>query len=112
MDGLSANHIHAILYKQDISNPYKFQRILDPLRIQFALEEYSFRFINPLGGVEVSKSQITSNFLGRCIILTPIQLQLYQKLVEEIDKIELGVLEAEALMKTKKNSQENPNNSE
>ena len=111
MDGLNANRIHAILYKQNILDPHKFQRILDPSRIQYVLEEYPFHFINPLGNVEV-KSQITSNFLGRYIILTAIQLQLYQKSVEEITNIEMGVLEAEALMKTKKNNQENPNNSE
>ena len=40
-----------------------------------------------------------------------IQLQLYNKSVEEIANIELGVLEAESLMKTKK-GQENPNDSE
>ena len=44
-------------------------------------------------------------FLGRYIILTAIQLQLYQKSVEEIASLESGVLEAEALMKTRKNSQ-------
>ncbi|GBB89332.1 hypothetical protein RclHR1_01600004 [Rhizophagus clarus] len=63
LDGLNANRIHAILYKQDISDPHKFQRILDPSRIQYVLEEYSFRFINPLDNVEV-RSQPTSNFLG------------------------------------------------
>ena len=36
-------------------------------------------------------------FLGRYIILTAIQLQLYQKSVEEIASLESGVLEAEAL---------------
>ena len=46
------------------ANPHKFQRILDPSRIQYVLEEYSFRFINPLGNVEV-RSQTTSNFLGK-----------------------------------------------
>ncbi len=45
-------------------------------------------------------------------MLTAIQLQLYQKSVEEIANIESGILEAEALMKTKKSSQENPNDSE
>ena len=45
-------------------------------------------------------------------MLTPIQLQLYQKSVEKIFIIESGVLEAEVLMKTRKNSQENPNDSE
>jgi len=64
-----------------------------------------------LGNVEV-RSQTTSNFLGRYIMLTAIQLQLYQKSVEEIANIESGILEAEALMKTKKSSQENPNDSE
>ena len=111
MDGLNANRIHAILYKQDISNPYKFQRILDPSRIQFTLEEYPFRFFNQLGNVETG-NQTASTFLGRYIILTPIQLQLYKKSVEEIASIESGVLEAETLMKTKKNSQENSNDSE
>ncbi|GET03185.1 hypothetical protein GLOIN_2v1811542 [Rhizophagus clarus] len=101
LDGLNANRIHAILYKQDISDPHKFQRILDPSRIQYALEEYSFCFINPLGNVEL-RSQTTSNFLGKYVILTAIQLQLYQKSVEEITNIELGILEVEALMKTKK----------
>ncbi|CAG8447656.1 12961_t:CDS:1, partial [Funneliformis caledonium] len=52
LDGLNANHIHAILYKQDILDLHKFM-YLDPSRIQFALEEYSFRFFNPLGNVEV-----------------------------------------------------------
>ncbi|CAG8708980.1 12755_t:CDS:2, partial [Funneliformis caledonium] len=92
--------------EQDILDPHKFQRILDPSRIQFALEEYSFRFFNPLGNIEV-RSEITSNFLGRYIILTAIQLQLYQKSVEEIANIESRVLEAEALMKMKKSNQEN-----
>jgi hypothetical protein len=111
LDGLNANRIHAILYKQDISDPHKFKRILDSSRIQYVLEEYSFRFINPLGNVEV-RSQTTSSFLGRYIILTAIQLQLYQKSVEEITNIESGILEAETLMKTKKNNQENQNDSE
>jgi hypothetical protein len=44
-------------------------------------------------------------FLGRYIILIAIQLQLYQKLVEEIASLESGVLEAEAKMKSRKNSQ-------
>jgi hypothetical protein len=65
-----------------------------------------------LGNVEVKKSQTTSSFLGKYIILTAIQLQLYQKSVEEITKIESGILEAEVLMKAKKNNQENPNDSE
>ena len=110
MDGLNANRIHAILYKQDTLDPYKFQRILDPSRIQFALEEYSFRFFSPLGKVETG-NQNTSKFLGRYVMLTAIQLQLYNKSIEEIANIELGVLEAESLMKTKK-GQENPNDSE
>ena len=57
-----------------------------------------------LGNVE-TESQTTSMFLGRYIILTAIQLQLYQKSVEEIASLESGVLEAEALMKTRKKSQ-------
>lgn len=114
MDGLNANRIHAILYKQDILDdldPHKFQRILDPSRIQYTLEEYPFCFFNPLGNIETG-SQATSTFLGRYVKLTAIQLQLYQRSVEEIASIELEVLEAEALMKTRKNNQENPNDSE
>ena len=80
---------------QDISNPYKFQCILDPIRIQFHLKNIHFCFI-----------KTTSNLLGWYIILLmAIQLQLYQKLVEKVNNIESRVLEAEALMKTKKNDQ-------
>ena len=50
--------------------------------------------------------------MGKYIVLIAIQLQLYQKSVEEITNIELGILEAEALMKIRKNDQENPNDSE
>jgi hypothetical protein len=59
-----------------------------------------------------TRSQTTSIFLGRYIILTAIQLQLYQKSVEKIASLKSEVLEAEALMKSRKNSQENSNNSE
>ena len=55
------NAIHAILYKQDILDPYKFQRGLDSSRIQFALEKYPFCFFNPLGNIEIG-SQPTSFF--------------------------------------------------
>ncbi|CAG8643378.1 2634_t:CDS:2, partial [Cetraspora pellucida] len=53
LDGLNANRIHAILYKQDLLNLYEFNHILDSLKIQFAVEEYSFRFFSFLGKVEV-----------------------------------------------------------
>ncbi|CAI2198997.1 14135_t:CDS:1, partial [Funneliformis geosporum] len=41
-----------------------------------------------------------------------IQLQLYQKSVEEIASIESGILKAKTLMKIKKNNQENPNDTD
>ncbi|CAG8792407.1 24077_t:CDS:2, partial [Gigaspora margarita] len=98
LDGLNANRIHAILYQQDILNQYEFLRIVDPLKLQYAVEEYPFRFIRSLGKVEV-KSKTTSFFLGRYVTLSAIQLQLYKKSMEEIIRIESGVMDAEALMK-------------
>ncbi|CAG8767654.1 5931_t:CDS:1, partial [Racocetra persica] len=53
LDRLNVNHIHTILYKQDILNQHEFHRIVDLLKIQYAIEEYLFCFIRSLGKVEV-----------------------------------------------------------
>ncbi|CAG8511232.1 25681_t:CDS:2, partial [Gigaspora margarita] len=88
LDGLNTNHIHAILYEQDILNQYEFFHIVDSLKFN----------MRSLGKVEV-KSKTTSFFLGRYVTLSAIQLQLYKKSMEEISRVESGVMDAEALMK-------------
>ncbi|CAG8556589.1 4544_t:CDS:2, partial [Cetraspora pellucida] len=73
--------------------PSEVHCILDPLKLQYALEEYPFHFFGSLGKVEV-KNKSTLLFLGRYVILTAIQLQFYKKSMEEIIQIEFGILNA------------------
>ncbi|CAG8851301.1 15900_t:CDS:1, partial [Gigaspora margarita] len=53
LNRLNANRIYAILYEQDILNQHEFHCIVDPLKIQYAIEEYPFHFICSLSKVEV-----------------------------------------------------------